>query len=310
MQQAARWYARLNGEADDADTRQAWQTWLAEDDRHRSAWAYVERVSQRFQALQPGSDLHAQTLRQAGQQLRSRRQHLRTLALLLGAPVLGWLSWRHTALPERLSVWRADHRNASRVLALRLGDGSQAWLNSDSALNETFTTDLRHLALLRGEVLIDTARDPRPFIVETEQGRLRALGTRFSVRLRDGATQLSVFQGAVEIRPHDGGVHVVQAGEQSLFDRRSILDSGPAQALREGWSHGLLQASDTRLEELIAELAPHIRGHLGVAPEIADLRVMGTYPLHDPQQTLDMLASALPIRIARPLPWWTTLEAR
>ena len=62
-----------------------------------------------------------------------------------------------------------------------------------------------------------------------------------------------------------------------------------------------------RLDELVAELARYRHGHLGVAPEAAGLRVMGTYPLDDPDRTLQLLARALSLRVERKLPWWTTL---
>lgn len=53
-------------------------------------------------------------------------------------------------------------------------------LNSRSALDIEFDDNERRLHLRSGEILIQTAKgDTRPFIVETEQGRLRALGTRF-----------------------------------------------------------------------------------------------------------------------------------
>ncbi|MFD2835582.1 hypothetical protein ACFS3C_00095 [Azotobacter vinelandii] len=40
------------------------------------------------------------------------------------------------------------------------------------------------------------------------------------------------------------------------------------------------------------------------------MRVMGTYPLHDSERILGMLEGALPIVVQRPLPWWTSIEAR
>jgi transmembrane sensor len=44
---------------------------------------------------------------------------------------------------------------------------------------------VRRIELLKGEVLITTAKDSalRPFIVQTRHGTARALGTRFSVRV-------------------------------------------------------------------------------------------------------------------------------
>jgi transmembrane sensor len=39
--------------------------------------------------------------------------------------------------------------------------------------------------------------------VDTQEGRVRALGTRFSVSQDESLTQVAVFQDAVEIQPAD-----------------------------------------------------------------------------------------------------------
>jgi len=64
------------------------------------------------------------------------------------------------------------------------------------------------------------------------------------------------------------------------------------------------------LGEVVKELRRYRNGYLGIAPEVAHLRVFGSFPLRDTDNTLSMLASALPIRIQRTLPWWVSIEAR
>ncbi|WZB74169.1 FecR domain-containing protein [Achromobacter insuavis] len=106
-----------------------------------------------------------------------------------------------------------------------LPDGSRVWLNTASAFNRDFQPGLRRLHLVAGEILIETGTDKdRPFVVDTAEGRLRALGTRFTVRQEADATLLAVYQGAVEIRTarnapgrHRGG----PAG--ALYRRRGRL---------------------------------------------------------------------------------------
>ncbi|MNN45931.1 fec operon regulator FecR [compost metagenome] len=171
--------------------------------------------------------------------------------------------------------------------------------------------DLRRLLLLQGEVLIETARDGRPFIVESTQGRMRALGTRFSVTQQDGATRLAVFEGAVEIRTADGtSRQVIEAGNQVRFDSAVIGAPQPADPARQSWRKGILAANDMPLSAFVEELSRYRHGHLGVDPAVADLRVMGSFPLHDSDRALAMLQSALPVRIQRTLPWWISIEPR
>lgn len=312
LQQAAQWYARLNADPHDDATSEAWRRWHRQSEAHRQAWQYVERVSRRFAALQGDGDTAAQTLRTARRTDMSRRQALRTLALLPGGVLLGWFGWRATPLSQLLMAWQADYRTATgEVRDFLLADGTHIWLNGASALDADYRPEWRRLQLLDGEVLIDTAEEARPFIVDTAEGSLRALGTRFSVTQQNASTRLAVFEGAVEIRTVDTGItRVVQAGQQLRFDRQGIGHTEPAISARQSWAKGILLVSDMPLAAFAEELSRHHHGYLGVAPEVAQLRVMGAYPLHDPEQILAMLESALPIIIHRPLPWWTSIGTR
>ncbi len=311
LQQAAHWYAELSAEAADEGTRAAWLQWHGQSEMHRQAWLYVERISQRFAPLQGDGELTLQTLKGARRAQQSRRQALRTLAVLCGGSLLGWAGWRGTPLPGLVASWRADYRSATgEVREFTLDDGSRVWLNSASALGVDLQADLRLLRLVAGEVLIDTHHDSRPFVITTAEGRLRALGTRFSVQQQEGRTRLNVFEGAVEVRNASGELRVAQAGEQLAFDAQAIGTLQPASQGRQSWSQGILLASDMPLSAFVEELASHRHGHLGVAPSVAHLRVTGTFPLHDSDQALAMLEDVLPIRIRRTLPWWQSVEAR
>ena len=64
------------------------------------------------------------------------------------------------------------------------------------------------------------------------------------------------------------------------------------------------------LDEFIAELGGYRRGHLGVDPSVARLRVMGSFPLADTDQALAQLEEALPVRVQRRFDWWLTVVPR
>ncbi|MFR0689750.1 FecR domain-containing protein [Enterobacterales bacterium AE_CKDN230030158-1A_HGKHYDSX7] len=308
LEQAAQWFSQLNAHPEDRELHARWQQWHAQSPQNRKAWGYVERIGQRFQPLLEENDLAAQTLRSA--RTLSRRSAMRALAVASGSALLGLAGWRQGALRQQWASWSADYRSATgEVREFRLADGSHCWLGGDSALDADFSGDARRLRLYAGEILIDTARDRRPFFVDTEQGRLQALGTRFSVTRRAAATRLAVFEGAVEISLA-GQKRVVPAGQQASFDAGGISALQPADPAREAWSQGVLLANDLTLGEFIAELAPYRHGHLGVNPAVARLRVMGSFPLQDSERALDMLASILPVRIQRTLPWWVSIEPR
>jgi transmembrane sensor len=317
MEQAAAWFSLLqSGNASEAD-RARWQAWLASDPESQAAWAFVERVSQRFAPLQtvPAPRLAADALQAANQRLVKRRTLLFGIAATAGSGcLLGWTVWRQAGLVDPLLARFADHHTGTGERRdVVLADGTEVWLASASAFDQDYRADLRRLRLRSGEILIETAADTgRPFVVDTAHGRLRALGTRFNVRIDDeGGTQLTVFRGAVDITLASGsGNTVIEAGQQARFTADRLEDTATADPAREAWSRGILLAQDISLAQVVAELGRYRRGHIAVAPEVAHLTVLGSYPLDDFDGTLSMLQQALPIRVLQPLPWWTSIEAR
>lgn len=60
-----------------------------------------------------------------------------------------------------------------------------------------------------------------------------------------------------------------------------------------------MQANNTPLGEIIKQLARYRHGYLACDPNVADLRVMGAFPLADTDKSLAMLAQIFPVRIHR-----------
>ncbi|MEO1902290.1 MAG: FecR domain-containing protein [Alcanivorax sp.] len=311
LEQAAQWFALLGDDAVSEAQRRAWRHWLSASPDHRRAWEYVEAVGRRFARLRDDdAALSDGTLQRVRQQRLLRRRALKGLAALAGTGLLAGAGWRYTPLPSLARAWRADYRTpVGQRRALTLEDGTRLWLNTDSAVNLDYDRHHRRLTLVRGQVLVDTGRDPRPLDLITGDGELRPLGTRFDVRQEDRGSRLAVYQGAVRVRTaHGGEERRIPAGRRVRFDRERIGPVGPADPSAEAWTHGLLVAEERPLGELVEELARYRHGHLGVAPDVAHLPVMGTYPLDDTDRALAMLERALPIRVRRVLPWWVTLE--
>lgn len=312
LEAAAEWFARLDPHgADAAQDRLRWQQWLAQDPRHRAAWAYVEAVNADFGRL-PGSVAHA-ALRAP---TRSRRRALASLAAFGATGMGAWFATRPPAWPDAQAVI-AQARTRGQVRALALADGAHAWLNADTDIAIDNSAAMRLIILRGGEIVIasgqKTGAAKRPLVVDTPQGRVQALGTRFSVRaVDDGSTQVAVFEGAVRITPNAPGsvVQILSAGEQTEFNARQVAAVSPASAARQAWVDGLLIADNMRLDAFLRELARHRPGHLGCDPGVAALRLDGVFPLGDTDRVLAMLAQTLPVEVRRTTDWWVTVRPR
>jgi transmembrane sensor len=304
LDQAIDWQVRLEmGDIlpDELDTLQGW---LAEHAEHRRAWEQLNGINERLRiAEQPAA---RQALLQRS--ITSRRRLGRgTLALLLSG-ILGLVAVnRHIPVQYLL----ADNVTATgEPRTLVLSDQTRILLAGRSALNIRFDEHERRIVLLAGEALIETGHDAqRPFIVETQAGRLRALGTRFVVEEEVRGSRLTVLESAVAAHPRFGlGEAVVPEGEQVLMmaDRLDELRNAPPGA--GAWASGMLVVDNEPLSHVVAALGRERTGLITLAPEIADLRVTGTFPLHDAEHALRALAINIPIRVEQHTQWWLAVK--
>ena len=314
LQEAAEWFAVLRGEDADRADRQEWERWHASSPAHRAAWRRVESVSAEFRVL-PGEPARV-ALDEAGPRGREaqRRGLVKGLLTLCLAAGLGGAGLLRRDTRAWIAGLQAGQRTAiGEIRQLALADGSQLWLNTATALDLDYTASLRRIALHGGEILLDSAKDPqvpgRPLVVDTMHGRLHALGTRFTVQHEGDTTLLAVHEGRVEAAPRDGGAtRIVPAGFQLRFDSGTIGQPFALDPNADAWTGHRLMPDQMRLDDFLAQLSRYRRGHLGCAPEVAHLRLVGSYPLADTDRILAALEATLPVRVHRLHDWWVTLE--
>ena len=313
---AIAWYARLcSGEATDAD-REAWRRWRGEQADHERAWQRLEALQAVLQRVH--GPIAASTLGAVRRQ--GRRRVLRGVGALAGGGALAWLSWRFASEEGGgWSSWLADYRTAvGEQRRIELADGSRLMLNTRSAIDVTMDAVQRRVTLRDGEILVETAKtsdgpagqDPRPFVVETVHGRIRALGTRFAVRTDAARTRVTLLADAAEIhagRATDRGV-ILRAGQQTSFSAGEIGIVTSAEPASTGWTRGSLVVNDWRLDEVVAELARYRRGHLGCDPAVAGIRISGAFPIHDTDKALAVIAQGFPVRVSRFTRYWVALK--
>ncbi len=310
LQEAAHWYVTLNDASDEAK-REAWRQWLRSKPLHAAAWEKVDAVGRRFGGLCEQHDpvSMAAGLRRAASP--GRRRSLRALACLLVAGAGAGVGWRYPPAREQLLAWCAGYRTSvGEIRDARLADGSRLWLNTASAADFVIDANWRRLILHQGEVMVRTAHDgERPFIVDTRFGTLRALGTLFLVRRQAEHTHLAVLEGAVEVSLAETGERrVVAQGAQQDFFADRYGDGGVLDVMQTSWRAGMLTVDNIRLADFLGQLSRYRHGYLAAHPDVADLRVVGAYPVPDTDAALALLSEALPVRVHRSLPWWVTVE--
>lgn len=309
---AAMWLTQLMSGEMDARARQRWMAWRAEHPQHERAWQHIESARLRMSALD--GPMAYRALAVADEIRKSRRRMIVGPLLLLGGAGGGWGLLKSQAARQLVADLRTSTGEQRKVL---LEDGSLVMLNTDTAVDITFDESRRLLRLVAGEVLIETSHqspdsglpDRRPFIVQTREGTIRALGTRFIVRQYDGRTSVAVLESAVEVTPAAAPADVsqVHAGHRLEFTVGAARVRGLVDPQVDAWTRGQLIAADARLGDFITELSRFRRGVLRCAPEVADLRFSGVFPVQDTDRILAMLPNSLPVAIRRRTAYWVTV---
>lgn len=71
----------------------------------------------------------------------------------------------------------------------------------------------------------------------------------------------------------------------------------------------MLVVERMRLADFINELDRYRKGVTRCDPEVADLLVSGSFPLHNTDAVLDLLTETLPLEIHHMTRYWTTIAA-
>lgn len=288
---AARWLARHDaGPLGEAEARE-FEAWRAADPRRLGAYIRLEAVSAR---LDRAGALSGMPVAEAPRRRRwPIAAGLAAAGLLALWPAAGYL--RGELAVQRYSTGIGQQYRAA------LADGSLIELNTATKVAVDLTPTEREVRLRRGEAVFDVAKDKaRPFVVKTEYGDVRAVGTVFSVRT-EGGFEVAVAEGLVEVRREGKVVAKVGAGE--IY---RLAPSGPAvqeadrsEAIERSmaWREGKVVFAGETLAEAAAELNRYNRVKVEIAdPKVAAIEVGGYFRATDPVGFAKALERSFPIR--------------
>lgn len=302
MQQAASWYSVLRADNVSPEDLDKWQRWLELRAEHRSAWSLVERVGGRFAHFQgPAEKAGAlKALQQKTGPMLGRRTTLLAMGAVSLAAVFGWRGVQNTTADDHLaSLWADYSTGTGETRKVRLADGSTLWLNTLSAVDIQPGVSPLPLRLLAGEIQIDSLRTSQQGVqVQTPHGQALLHRAQCVIRLFAGHSSISVQAGSAEVSCAGQQV-VVQAGQQLSYSAMGLGPIQPASASSRSWVDGLFVAEGVPLGQLVTELGRYRHGVLGCDPQVANLRVVGTFSVRDTDRALASLVGILPVRVNR-----------
>lgn len=285
--EAARWVAKIDRAPLPSDEAARLEAWLAGDTRRVGAFARAKAVSVMtdLAAARHGWPSLAMTAAGAKPTVLKNRWIVSgaAAAVLVIAVVVG--SFLYPRPSSEMSTGVGEIRRAP------LEDGSVIVLNTASMLEAYFDAQSRRVKLLSGEVLFEVAKDPkRPFIVDTGDVEVVAVGTSFVVRrLPDEPVSVLVREGIVDVRPKRG-----QKAERATADEAVTASAGMPLQIQEmhgaevtralAWQQGMINLSDTTLIEAAAQFNRYNLQSISIRdPALEQQRITGLFSVNDPQ---------------------------
>jgi transmembrane sensor len=314
LDEAARWYARLQAADCSLQERAAFRKWKEADERHALAY------EQACQAAAGIDQLMA---------LDPRMQALLDEALIPAVapgvvePVSHIARVRRWAIPAALAasvalafvslllVGQATRAPDGVVLqaeaaprTFKLEDGSTVQMDVNTKVRVWMTAQQREVTLEAGRAMFEVAHDrSRPFSVTAATSRTTALGTQFQVELDRSEVVVTLAEGSVAIH-NEGPAQIWQEqlhpGEQLRIDVASaardkqVVDASVVTS----WTRGRLVFRNTRLADAIEQVNRYSTKKVRLAdPSLSELHVAGNFIAGDSDLIVDALASALPLRV-------------
>ena len=332
--EACAWFVEFNENPRDQSMREAFNRWLRRSPEH--VHAYLQ-VSAHWEEGTPRPNLPVESVdelvvlartesnvvrltRPAGIQ-RARAPEIRQNRRAIGRfPLVASILLSLTA---GTVVWQSFFEaiystETGEQRSLTLSDGSTVELNSRSRIRVHYSPRERHIDLLEGQALFQVAKDKsRPFVVQSQNVRVRAVGTQFDVYRKESGTTVTVVEGKVAVipappdvssseraiqpsepssRPRGASATFLAAGEQLTFGPEATATTTSPQPLpaniaaATAWTQRRLIFNGAPLSEVVAEFNRYSQRPLIITdPTIAATRISGSFSSSDPGAVLRFL---------------------
>ena len=305
---AAGWFARQRSGEMTPQDRARLRAWLEEDPAHRIAYLSARRAWGGAAMLR--GDPQVLEMREQWSKARPRGVFMRTAAAAAVAAVMAGGGWIYATGPKPLKD-AAFRTEVGEQTTIRLPDGSEVTLNTDTILRTRADKDQRLLYLERGQAYFKVAKDRQhPFVVAAGGRTVTALGTAFDVRIDPARFEVTLVEGKVRVEapapgkaPAPGAANFqateMTAGSQLVATAEAPWRVAPANVVVEtSWTKDILIFDDEPLTAVVAELNRYSDKKVVIVDEaIASTPISGTFRPGDVDSFVRTVAA---YQVARP----------
>lgn len=193
-------------------------------------------------------------------------------------------------------------------LVVSLTDKTRLTLNTDTQIHVNYDSDSRVIVLRRGHAYFEVASDAdRPFIVNTKQGVVTALGTAFSVKndeqhitvvLNEGQIKISSLEG--KNTPESPGVVLSTPGEKIMYSSNEGIKEQSTVNLEEtmGWTKGTVVFKSAHLRDVVKELNRYSEKNIIITDEsLKEIEIDAIFYVTDIDNFFMALKSMLDLQV-------------
>lgn len=322
--QAAGWIMRFeDGDASDQDYA-AFQAWQNTSEHHRNAF---ERLAGLWGALDIVEELNDYAAADDSVLLieENARPRWRSFARrsVLSAFAASFALIVGTVVA--FDVFQGHHQGVYQTAIgerklVNLPDGSIIELNTNSLVEVNYSRSTRDIHLIRGEAYFDVAANKdRPFSVYAGKGVVTAVGTAFTVHLRDKTIEVLVSEGRVslasipvnkEMSGADFNQEIlieplleITAGQHAVFEdeikqlaylEEKVLDR------RLAWREGILVFVGEPLSNVVESISRYTDITIEIEDsELRDLPIAGNFKVGEVEAMFEAISIMTNVQIER-----------
>ncbi len=332
------WLARLDREDElSSEERERLKEWSARSPLHRET---MRRFAKMWEQVNVLTELAVPLARP--------RKTVWDIAEYWGLPRLARLAVASVVLiAVSIVVWNARNPmiDTNGFYATEIGeqesttlsDGSVVLLNTNTKIKVDYDSGFRDIYLLNGEAHFTVAENElQLFRVFAGSGRIDAVGTAFSVHLKDEIVDVVVTEGRVALASiatpttvqtnSAGGVAEIpdvdkwvndlgtlHAGQVASIKIFTASRSNAVEALdnlrdvdrsnmskRLAWTEGVLLFSGEPLSEVVKEISRYTTVNIEFSnPEVGAIRIGGIFPVGETDTMFEALETAFGLRVKR-----------
>ena len=331
--EATEWFVRFCEEEMEATSRREFDAWLRASPQHVRAFLDIAALWEAAGTLGRANKVALEDLvrraREAGNVVPLERGRLPATSERVAGKLLfrQFLSHRSPAIAASVLAvclavvsvtwWylASEPTYVTRIgerRAVTLEDGSTVEMNVRTRIKVHFTANLRTVDLLEGQALFRIAKEAnRPFVVNTGNTRVRAVGTEFDVYRKSTGTVVTVVEGRVAVSTPAGSPDpvippvsapepvLIGAGEQvTVTARRAVIPERADASQVTAWTEGKLEFDSTPLSEVVQEFNRYNTRPLAVDDaQLLTLHISGTFATSDSAQIVSFLAQRFELTV-------------